>query len=333
MRIGLDHYTITHRGLAPAAALEFALARGLEGIQFLEPASLDARLDPENLARFRGLADSLNLYLEVGIPCPNPIRRGRSEGRSVEPAEHARSLVAHLEAAACLGCRHVRAYCGDRHDRFRTDVRWAAQLAATLEVLRLLSPALKALNLRVAVETHADLTSGELLALVRALGPETAGVTLDTGNLVMRLDEPLEAVEQLAPWVVCTHVKDATLALTPRGLAWQARPLGSGILPLEQMLTALIAANPSLNLSIELHPRTYDLPIHDASWLAFFSALRPPSLAAIVHLAEQAEARYASGSLPRPEEIEAVPWPNRDLAWIDQSAAYLRRFRAKTCHV
>ena len=102
------------------------------------------------------------------------------------------------------------------------------------------------------------------------LDPDIAGVTLDTGNLVMRLDDPLELAGRLAPRVVATHIKDAVLAFTPRGLCWQARPVGSGILPLPDILAAVIRHNPSITLSIELHPRTYDLPIYDRKWLAYF---------------------------------------------------------------
>ena len=77
-------------------------------------------------------------------------------------------------------------------------------------------------------------------------------------------------------------------------------------------------------LSIELHPRTYDLPIYDPSWLAFFPDLRPESLAAVVRLAASCERRFAEGSLARPEVVEAVPWADRDLDWLASSLGYLR---------
>jgi sugar phosphate isomerase/epimerase len=102
------------------------------------------------------------------------------------------------------------------------------------------------------------------------LEPDVTGVTLDTGNLVMRLDDPVELTDRLAARVVATHIKDAVLAFTPRGLCWQARPVGSGILPLPDMLACLLRANRAVALSIELHPRTYDLPIFDRKWLAHF---------------------------------------------------------------
>jgi sugar phosphate isomerase/epimerase len=328
VRIGFDHYTIGHRGLSPEATLEFACRHGFDGVQFLEPESIDAALDPARLAAFLGEADARGLYLEVGLPSPNPVRRSRLEGRGVDPSEHARDLGRQVEAIAALGCRHARAYVGDRHDRFRTDVPWPDQRAATVEVLRRLAPRLRDLGVRVALETHADQTVAELLEMIDRVGPETTGVTLDTGNLVMRLDDPIAAVARLAPHVLCTHVKDAVLAFGPRGLRWQARPVGSGGLPVPDLLATLLQARGDLALSIELHPRTYDLPIYDPSWLAFFPGLRPESLAAVVRIAAACERRYAEGSLDRPEVVEAIPWEERDLDWLASSLGYLRTVAA-----
>jgi 3-oxoisoapionate decarboxylase len=325
VRIGFDHYSIGHRGLTPEATLAFALEHGFEGVQFLEPASLDPALAPAHLAAIRRAAEASGLYLEVGLPSPNPVRRSRQEERTVTPAEHARDLAAHVEAVAALGCRYARAYVGDRHDRFRTDVPWKVQRTATIEVLLALAPLLRRRGLRIALETHADQTTDELLEMIERVGPDIAGVTLDTGNLVMRLDDPITAVQRLAPHVLATHVKDAVLAFTPRGLVWQARPIGSGVLPMPDLLAPLLRTRSDLTLSIELHPRTYDLPIYDQTWLAFFPGLRPESLAAVVRLAATCETRYAEGSLARPEVIEAIPWPERDLDWLASSLGYMRK--------
>lgn len=324
MRIGFDHYTIEHRELSAQDTLDFARDHQLDGVQFLEPAAIDPELNQGRLAAFRQQADDMGLYLEIGLPSPNPVRRSRELERAVSPAEHARELCRHVAAASALGCRAARAFVGDRHDRFRTDTPWDTQRKSTLDVLRHLAPCLRDHDVRIAIETHADLTSGELLEMLRVLGPEVAGVTLDTGNLVMRLEDPLEAVERLAPHVLMTHIKDAVLAFTSRGLCWQARPVGSGILPIPDMLTRLTAANPGVNLTVELHPRTYDLPIYDRTWLGFFPHLRPEGLAGIVRLAVACERGYSEGSLERPEALEGIPWPDRDLDWLARSVGYLR---------
>ena len=131
-------------------------------------------------------------------------------------------------------------------------------------------------------------------------------------------------------WVRCRSIgrksarlEDMVLAFTARGLCWQAaRRLR--ILPIPDILATILNARPGIALSIELHPRTYDLPIYDPRWLAFFPDLRPESLAAVVRLAAECERRYADGSLARPEVIEAIPWSSRDLDWLASSLGYLR---------
>lgn len=324
MRVGLDHYSIAHRGLTAVQTLEFAGDHQFDGVQFAEPSVIDPGFDPVRLGDFRRRADAMGLYLEVGLPCPNPFHRSRDLGRTIDASELASELAPHLDAVAALSCRHARIYVGDRHDRFRQDHPWKAQIEATIEVITRLTPRLNDLGIRLAIENHADLTGDELVALLDRLDPAVAGVTLDTGNSVMRLDDPVELAARLAPRVVGTHIKDAVLAFTPRGLCWQARPVGSGILPLPDILAAVIRHNPSVTLSIELHPRIYDLPIYDRKWLACFPGLRPESLAAVVSLAAQAEKRFADGSLPRPEVVEAVPWPERELDWLARSLGFLR---------
>lgn len=324
-RIGFDQYTIGHQSLSPHDTLEFAVEHGLDGVQFLEPAAIEPTLSESRLADFRRKADAKGLYLEVGLPSPNPARRSRAEEREVSAEEHARDLIRHVQGVAALGCSHARVYVGDRHDRFRHDPSWKEQIAATEEVLKALTPCLLDHRVKLAIETHADLTVDELLGLLDRLDPEIGGVTLDTGNLVMRLDDPVRAVEQLAPRVLATHVKDCVLAFAPRGLVWQARAVGSGILPMPDLLAPLICANRRLNLSIELHPRTYDLPIDDPEWLAFFPGGRPEGLSAVVRLAKACEALYASGQLPRPEQVEMKPWSERAAEWLPRSLGYLRR--------
>ncbi len=89
------------------------------------------------------------------------------------------------------------------------------------------------------------------------------------------------------------------------------------------LLALLIQARPGLPLTIELHPRTYDLPIFERKWLSYFPALTSQSLASVVRLAVLCEGLYAQGA-PRPEAMETIPWANRDHDWLASSLGYLR---------
>ena len=122
-------------------------------------------------------------------------------------------------------------------------------------------------------------------------------------------------------------------ALTSRTPCWRSRDAGCAGRPGRSARASSrcptcsprsSTPGPSIALSIELHPRIYDLPIYDPRWLGFFPDLRPESLAAVVRLAAECERRYADGSLRRPEVVEAIPWPGRDLDWLASSLGYLR---------
>src|SRR5690242_9836160 len=165
-RIGFDNYTIAHRDFSPEATLRFAKAHRFDGVQFLDAASIDESLDATALAGLRRLGEEMGLYLEAGLPSPNPVRRARELGHPVSAREMAGLLMPHVDGLAALGCRHARLYLGDRHDRFRVDAPWHAQVAESLDVIRELTPRLKERGLRLAIETHADLTTGELLDLL-----------------------------------------------------------------------------------------------------------------------------------------------------------------------
>src|SRR5436190_23428477 len=110
MKIGLDQYTIQHLPLDARGVLDFAVERGLEGVQFGSPLQLSATLDPDELRGVREYADARGLYLELGIPSVNP---HRAPPQFRDPAD---GFVAHLEelmrAAAVAGVRSVRTYLG-----------------------------------------------------------------------------------------------------------------------------------------------------------------------------------------------------------------------------
>ena len=82
--------------------------------------------------------------------------------------ELAHELGPHLEAVAPSWVAVMPgSYVGDRHDRFRHRSPWTDQIKATVEVLEQLTPRLKDLGIRLAIETHADLTGDELIVDAR----------------------------------------------------------------------------------------------------------------------------------------------------------------------
>lgn len=63
-------------------------------------------------------------------------------------------------------------------------------------------------GIKLAVENHIDYNSDEILQLVKNVNSPNFGVNFDTGNFLRVLDDPIQAMEKLAPYVFATHIKD-----------------------------------------------------------------------------------------------------------------------------
>src|SRR4051794_9340349 len=253
MKLGLDQYTIHHLPLDARGVLDFAAARGLEGVQFGSPLQLSPTLDAGEIRAARDYADERGLYLELGIPSVNP-HQAASQFRA-EPGAFADRLEELMHAAAPAGVNSLRTFIGAQyerqsdtvvcrmddleHDSARPDLQWDRQLADTTAVLQRVAPTARELKMRLALEPHLDATSFQLLRIIEEVGPDVVGVCLDTANVMLRLEDPLEATRRLAPYVVMTHVKDAALLFHEAGLRWQCRPCGQGSVPFHEILTEL----------------------------------------------------------------------------------------------
>jgi 3-oxoisoapionate decarboxylase len=362
VKVGLDIYTLHARRPTAAEALAFVREHRLQGIQFGNPHQISPTLDRGELSEVAAEFAHHGLYLELGLPSLNPHGRAAlaHEAGAAAQAEHLESLTAAMDAAAHIGVRILRTVVGWEQERYNPRVPWERQLADVTDVLRRLAPRAREHGQKIGIESHCDVTTHEMLRMIEAVGDDVVGVCLDTGNLPTRMDEPLAAVRRIAPYVICTHTKDALLFTTERSLppdeadrvdwararvtdgrgvsvdpravppaiGWQSRPCGQGSMPFPEMVAILGQHVPRLALSIEDHGNIQTMPIYQPDWLDSFTDLTVNELAALVRLAHEGDARIASGATPSPFAAEATPWPERTVRQIDASAAYLKALLA-----
>jgi len=338
MKLGLDQYTIHHLPLDARGVLDFAAERGLEGVQFGSPLQLSSTLDAGEIQAVREYAERRGLYLELGIPCINP-HQAAPHFRA-EPGSFETQLEALMRAAAVAGVTCLRTFMGgqfqtipDRiarrmddlqHDSARPDAPWDRQLDDTTLVLKRLAPVARELDIRLALETHLDATSFQLLRIIEEVGSDTVGICLDTANVMLRMEDPLEAVRRLAPHVLMTHIKDAVLLFHEEGLRWQCRPCGQGAVPFPAVLELLAAEPQEINLSIEDHTGLFELPIYDPEWIATFTDLTTAELALLLRRAWMTGRRLSSRRQEDPEVLETLPWEERVLPRLDSGIRYLQ---------
>jgi sugar phosphate isomerase/epimerase len=270
MRIGIDGRKIPEAALrGPIGSVTHARELGVDGVFFRTVLDMTPTLDAGLLAETRAHADSLGMYLESGLGKVNPYASPETpELRQIGDGDIVEGFRRMMTACAAIDCRELwvgtanykSVYSGRlAYDRFRTDVDWTDQLAATAKFLNRLAPIARDLGIHLNLETHEEITSFELLWLIEQVGDDVIGIVYDTGNPLQRLENPARTVRRIAPYIRQTHIKDAILQPVPGSsdIRYQMRPCGDGVVDFAEILPVIAAANPDVNLSLENdQPRT-----------------------------------------------------------------------------
>lgn len=243
---------------------------GFDGVFFRTVLDMSPTLDPGELRELREHADALGLYLEAGLGKVNPFATPESpELRAVGDGDILLGFRRMMEACARIGCVELWAATTNYQlgyagvfvwDRFRTDVTWSAQLAATRDFLHRLRPIALDLGVHVNLETHEEITSFELVDLVEAAGPDAFGIVFDTANPVQRLEHPRLTTDRVAPYVRQTQLKDCALTPVEGGYRFELTPCGDGVVDFGHVLATLARTAPAVNLTIENQESRVDFP-------------------------------------------------------------------------
>ena len=305
LKIGVDSYSLRPLGLDAFRLLDWVKENGGEGAQFSEVnLPTGRRLDKAFLRDLSQRARDLGLYLEWGggqhIPF-NP-----ETGRPVDTFKVNRRAA---EQARALGISAVRS-CSGGLMRWTDDARpTGILLRAMAESLRAQKAMLGDLGVTLAIETHFEFTTFELLRLFAACGVrpgEYLGICLDTMNLLTMLEDPVMATRRVLPWVVMTHIKDGGLLLTENGLVSFPAEAGKGIVDLEGIVRLLSSSDPPLRLSLEDHGGQFLIPVFSPSFLLKFPDLSAAEFSRLIALALEGGRLVERGEMTI---VERNRWP------------------------
>ena len=88
-------------------------------------------------------------------------------------------------------------------------------------------------NVKMAIENHIDFTGDEILQLLEEVDSPYLGLNFDTGNFARLLDDPIKAMDKLAPHTLATHIKDLKINPTAAVDDWyffSTAPVGDGFI-------------------------------------------------------------------------------------------------------
>jgi sugar phosphate isomerase/epimerase len=298
MKIGLDTFSIRDLKLDSFEQLNWIKVHDLEGAQFGNLGQ-----DPGKLREIRKHAESLDLYSEVSVSSPNPVLHKMTE------EELAIRLKQEIEAAAQAGWHECHASLGSDQNRYRhPETAWKDQVEMSIRMLRNIGPVLRHYRSRINLETHFDATTFELVEIIEKVGPEICGICLDTANVTLFGEHPIEAAKRAAPFTHLTHIKDAMLYFGPKGLMRQTFPPGRGQIDWPTLLEILSEHEPDLPLSMEDHKWLFGAEIFEPWWHREQRHLSREELARTVGLAWEGQQGIQGGRFPVPEEYEKISY-------------------------
>lgn len=247
----------------PLAVIRKAAALGAGEVTFYSLFELSQTLDPAVLAELKAEGDHLGIRIAASLDWLNPLRLDRQTREiALGDGDFARGVARLIETGASLGMSQMFFTIGTLEDRA---ANWSEQLAAVAAFVMELKPLLRDLGMRLLVKTHEEITSHEVLRLIETVGPEALGASLDPVNLLVRIEDPMEAARRLAPHIAQVHVDDAILKFeASNGVRRYLAAVGQGAID----WPALLALLPDALRIVELHRGQFAIPAFDRDWLA-----------------------------------------------------------------
>jgi sugar phosphate isomerase/epimerase len=246
-RLGFDNYSVRAMKWKAGELIRYAASLKLDSL-FLTDLDVYESFEESYLRDLKKQADDNGLVIYAGSwsICPTSKSFKNKWGAAEE------HLALGIRVARALASPAFRCILGMGDDR-ATPGGIEARMADTIKVCRSArSQALDA-GVKIAIENHAgDMQAWELAGLCEEAGKEYVGVTLDTGNATWTMEDPLESLEILAPYVAASALRDSMVWQTPHGAAVQWTTMGEGVVDYKTLVARFIELCPHVPVNVEI---------------------------------------------------------------------------------
>ena len=230
----------------------------------------------------RDIREELGLYLEGQIRLP---WEEQDLERFETDVQQAHEAGASILRTVCLS--------GRRYETFGTLAAFNEFKARSLAAVRRTEPILSKYSVKLGIENHKDWRIDELVEMMHLFNSEWIGVTLDTGNNISLLEDPMEVVRALAPYTVTTHFKDMSVQGYEDGFLLSEVPLGEGLLDLKEVVNMCRRYNPEVKFNLEMITRDpLKIPCKTDRYWETFETVGGRDLARALRLVDGVQAGY-----------------------------------------
>src|ERR1700722_3799375 len=261
-RLGFDNFSLRALKWNASQLIDYAASLKLDSL-FLTDLDVYENFQESYLQDIKKKAHDNGLVIYAGSVdiCPTSKFFKNKWGTAEE------HLALGLRVAKTLESPVFRCILGMGEDR-ATPGGIEARMADTIKVCR--SGRSQALDggIKIAIENHAgDMQAWELAGLCEEAGKDYVGVTLDTGNATWTMEDPMECLETLAPYVAASALRDSMIWQTPHGAAIQWTTMGEGVIDYKTFVPRFLELCPKVPVNVEIISGfTRDMPYYRGNY-------------------------------------------------------------------
>ena len=142
--------------------------------------------------------------------------------------------------------------------RFHPDVM--TQIKSVASRLKQIAPAAEAAGIKIAVENHCDAFSEEILWLLDRVDNPLVGACIDTVNALMVMEDPMAAIENLAPRAFTNHFRDDRIEFQRHGFKLTGTAVGEGDIDIKRAYEIIKTKSSMNRINIETE---MEIPLDD----------------------------------------------------------------------
>jgi sugar phosphate isomerase/epimerase len=258
MRLGLHTYSLYMHGIGQAWAdfnlpwerqlstfelFDLALELGLDGYH-LDDGALE-HLETSYLKEVGAAASEMNLYLEYNMSL--------DLGEFGIGIQH--DLEEGIETASAMGADIVKVSMDLPRPRPRAGSRFHPDVMPYLETARdrliNAAPLAEENTIRLALENHCDSFSEEVLWVINKADHPCVGACIDTVNAWHMTEDPMQAIENLAPRAFTNHFRDDRVDYLRDGFKVSGTAVGDGDIDMQKAYHLIRTQSPCNRINIE----------------------------------------------------------------------------------
>ena len=228
--------------------IEEAFRLGLDGLHVDDVPF--ASMGGEYLDKVSWAAKEKNLYLEYNFSLDS--------GSYDQGVEH--SFEEGIQIAKALGTDIAKVSIDLKRPRpvaaSRNHPQVQAQLDQVVEQLKKALPVAEENGVKIAVENHTDAFSSEVLWIIDQVNSPYVGACIDTLNALMVTEDPMQAIESMAPKSITNHFKDARIEPQRYGCKVVGCAVGDGDIDMQRAYELIRDLSLGSRINIEVESRT-----------------------------------------------------------------------------